>query len=267
MKNLAILSLGLCGLGCAYETSTPDNAESVDSVQEHVTTRAKTLSFQPAWLCDGYALDAISANVSCTNIFGKYCKYDMNDQFRAIGTDFLFVPNDSKGRVQLGEELSLAYVKNVACYNANESNEDAMIHYREGLPSGRALLDYDTIFEHIRDVNVRGTIDVSFMTWSDKAYIDTVVIALQVQDSNGKWVDKVENGNTLVYFDTKKVVWRGDARQTISASAKLPANEPVRFRVRTGSGAVSGSDVRFTIHDAELRGEECVPSNVPGECL
>jgi hypothetical protein len=40
------------GFGCALGTGTPEAMERVDSVEEGVVTRAKTVSFFPARTCD-----------------------------------------------------------------------------------------------------------------------------------------------------------------------------------------------------------------------
>jgi hypothetical protein len=276
MKNLLVLGIGLLSLGCALETGAPEEVESVDSIQQGVVTRAKTVSFLPARMCDSIKSDIDAWNWSCFANFSQTAECTEGWAFGApkaaprrkyvgSGTSIYFAPGGGQSWYVVDDEIRVANVSSIACYSVGKDNEYPLIRFREGLKPGRSALAIETIFEHIRPITVRATVDIAFVA-GDPVYDKTVEVALQTQSSAGAWVDRAVRGSEYAYFDADEVAWVGEPSQILTVSAKVPANDVVRLLVRTGSGAVSGSDVRFSLRDAELRGEECVP-DVSGGCL
>jgi hypothetical protein len=277
MKNLFALGVALLGVGCALQTGAPEALEDVDSLEQSVVTRAKTISFLPARICDAIKSDVDAWNWSCFADYSHTQACTEGLQFSAVkaapkkkyvgnGRSIYFGPGGGQSWYYVDDEVKVANVDGIACYNVGKSNEYPLIRFREGLKAGRNALVIDTIFEHIRSITVRATVDLAFVSYSDPVYDSTVELALQTQNSSGTWVDRAVRASDYARFNTDENAWEGEPSQILTTSAKVPANEPVRMQLRTGSGAISGSDVRFSVRDAELRGEECVPDN-GGGCL
>jgi hypothetical protein len=276
MKNLLALGLGLLGIGCALETGAPDEMENVDGATAAVVTRAKTISFLPARICDAIKSDVDSWDWSCWSDFRhtNACtegwkagigKVAPKRKYVGSGSSIYFTPGSSSWH-DVDDELFVANVESISCYNLGKSNEYPLVHFNEGLGPGKKVLSVETIFEHIRAVTVKGTVDIAFRNWSDPAYNDAVELVVQTVNSKGAWVDRAVRGSDYAFFNNDTNRWDGEPAQTLTVSAKVPANEPVRLLMRTGDGATKGNDVQVSLKDAELRGEECVPNN-SGGCL
>jgi hypothetical protein len=275
MKKLLVVGVALLGVGCALEVEAPQPMENVGAIEQGVVTRTKAVSFLPARMCDGVKKDIDAWNWSC---FADYrhteaCTavlkprpWPAGPRWTYVGSDgaLYFTPAGGSSWHAVDDEISLANVDDVACYNAGKSSEHPVVHYGPGHPPGRRGLSIDTIFEHIRSVTVRATATVVLGPRKDPAYSDTLQVAVQTQNSAGAWVDRAVRGSAYVRIDSHEVT--GEVKQTLTTSVKVPANQPVRMLMRTGPGAVNGSDVGFSLLDAELRGEECVPAN-DGGCL
>jgi hypothetical protein len=274
MKKLLAVGVGLLGFGCALESGAPEALENVESIEQGVVTRTKNVSFLPARICDAFKTDIDAWGWSC---FGDYrhteaCKevlkagvWPAGPRWKYVGSSssLFFTPEGSTWQA-VDDEISVANVEQIACYNVDKATELPLVLFRDGLGPGKKALEISTIFEHIRSVTVSATATIVLAGRRDPAYNDTVEIALQTQNAAGAWVDRAVRGSDYVYLHSHQV--EGDVMQVLTTSAKVPANEPTRVLLRMGPGAVSGSDVSFSLQKAELRGEECVPSN-NGGCL
>jgi len=297
MKS-TMLVMALFGAGCTYDTSN-DGDESPAETSAAVTVRAKTVSFEPLQLCEGWVRDAKAAELTCTNNLGNPCPSAVPRTGGAGGTSLnpmlgqllpiwngrftpptlYFESSDPKRWIDLNAETWVRHFSSISCHRATDP-ADVRVNYASGIPRGRPLLITETIFEHIRDVKVRGTVDIEFR--GEGAEDGAIEVALQSANADGQWIDHAVTRSTFVGYVLYEVAPAdpplhpteapspgelvGDHRQVLQVSATLPANETVLLRVRAGVGTV-GKATGTVIHDIEFRGEECVPSNIPGECL
>lgn len=269
----------LINIGCAYETTSKGGDEPPTETSAAVSVRAKTVTFEPLQLCDGWVRDAEAAGLTCTDSFGNPCAVEIprlgagssvvgpvlarwNSRFTQ--NNLFFSSNDPKLWIDLNVATWVRAFSSVSCHRTSNP-PDARVNYAAGIPPGRTLLITETIFEHIRDVDVRGRVDVQFV--GEGAADGAIEVALQSADANGEWKDHAVTRSTFVgYLSVTRGPWVGNLRQVLEVSATLPANELVLVRVRGGAGTV-GKATGTRIEHVEFRGEECVPSNIPGECL
>jgi len=229
---------------------------------------------KPTPLCEGFFWAATNQDLLCFGVNNRPCAIDQalppNVPFsvwrpphytRFTPDHFHLRPTDERASFSLDEEHWVQGADYLLCDNHLE--RDSRIRYRNARGPNTTMLTVTTIFEHVRDIQVRAGVDL-YLAPNAQAYpAGNVEIALQIQNSRGSWVDQGVKRSTFlsssVHFSAR--------RQRIEVSATLPALVPVVLRVRTGAATNQDPGSRIELLNSELRGEECVPSNVPGQCL